>query len=86
MGFSTDESIVRVDFFKSSGKWYTTEAVKWTGDYYSSGGGIHEQLKKSLRDHFKGTPAAFSDMDAICLEPYHEHSHPLMLKNGSWRI
>ena len=31
MGYSEDETMVRVDFFKPSGKWYTTEAVKWTG-------------------------------------------------------
>ena len=29
MGYSEDDSMVRVDFFKTSGRWYTTEAVKW---------------------------------------------------------
>lgn len=23
-------------------------------------------------------------MDAVCLEPYHEHAHPIMLKAGAW--
>jgi len=32
MGFTEDETVVRVDFFKESGKWYVTEAVKWTGE------------------------------------------------------
>jgi hypothetical protein len=29
MGYSSDGTMVRVDFFKPSGKWYTTEAVSW---------------------------------------------------------
>lgn len=79
MNYSNDESMVRVDFFKPSGKWYTTEAVKWTGGYRD----VHiiDAFKASLREHLEGR---LSDMDAVCLEPYHEHQHPIMLKNGSW--
>lgn len=80
MGYSDDDSIIRVDFFKPSGKWYTTEAVKWTGEY--SSGLIHEEFAKSLRDHFKDNRKRLSDMDAICLKPYHQHSHPIQIKNG----
>lgn len=76
--YCADESMVRVDFFKSSGKWYTTEAVKWTGDYSSS---IHEAFGKSLRDHLGDR---LQEMDAVCLLPYHEFAHPIQLKNGSW--
>ena len=72
--YSEDESQVRVDFFKPSGKWYCTEAVKWTGGYT---GCIHEAFRKSLEDHHAGRLTQF---DAICLEPYHEHSHPIQLK------
>ena len=86
MGYSDDDSIVRVDFFKPSGKWYCTEAVKWTGAWkgkIKDGGElIHDAFSKSLRDHLKGS--RLSEMDAICLEPYHEFSHPISLKNGSW--
>jgi hypothetical protein len=85
MGFTTDERMVRVDFFKSSGKWYTTEAVKWTGEYDK--GLIHREFARSLRDHLSkdfpavgdvGTPR-LSGMLAVCLEPYHQHTHPIML-------
>lgn len=80
--YSDDETMVRVDFFKESGKWYTTEAVKWIG--YTNIA-IHEAFKQSLRNHFaKDNPTRLSEMDAICLEPYHEHRHPIMLKSGSW--
>jgi hypothetical protein len=81
MGYSEDTSMVRVDFFKTSGKWYTTEAVKWTGKY---DGFIFHEFAKSLRDHFKDNPQRLSDMDAICLHPYHQHAHPIMIKSGGW--
>jgi hypothetical protein len=83
MGYTTDDSIVRVDFFKPSGKWYTTEAVKWTG-FYNEGSLIHNEFAFSLRNHFKHSPHSLEDMDAICLEPYHQNAHPIMLKQGSW--
>lgn len=82
MGYSDDEAMVRVDFFKPSGKWYTTEAVKWLG--WGRDILIHDAFKNSLKIHFKDNPERLSDMDAICLEPYHELSHPIQLKAGSW--
>ncbi len=86
MGYSSDDDMVRVDFFRSTGKWYTTEGVKWTGEY-SLGKNkqlIHAAFAQSLRDHFKDRPDRLSSMNAICLEPYHEASHPIMIKNGAW--
>ena len=81
MGYIDDESMVRVDFFKESGKWYTTEAVKWTGVYTHIS--IHDAFLISLRNHFsspnKGPNTRLQGMTAVCLEPYHEHSHPLMI-------
>lgn len=79
MGYSSDDAMVRVDFFKPSGKWYCTEAVKWTGKY--DHGLIHEEFAKSLRDHLGGR---LSDMDAVCLEPYHINEHPIQIKVGGW--
>ena len=82
MGHYSDKSeSIRVDFFKSgSGKWYLTEAVIWTGDYNE--GLIHEEFAKSLHDHLF-IPATkilrLSDMNAVCLEPYHKHEHPMMM-------
>ena len=82
MGYSEDPSMVRVDFFEASGKWYTTEAVKWTEQY--DNGLIFDEFAKSLRDHFKDNPKRLSDMDAICLHPYHIHARPIILKKGAW--
>lgn len=82
--YSDDPAMVRVDFFKSSGKWYETEAVKWTAGWSKDSCLIHDGFKQSLRDHFKDNPDRLSDMDAVCLEPYHERSHPICVRNGGW--
>ncbi len=82
MNYSDDPAMVRVDFFKASGKWYTTEAVKWTGGYH--GISLHDSFNKSLREHFKESPKRLSEMDAVCLEPYHENAHPLCIRSGRW--
>lgn len=72
-----------VDFFKKSGKWYATEAVKWTGDYSSAEGGqlMMDAFKQSLKYHLKvDGKIRMSDMVAVCLKPYHIDSHPLMIE------
>lgn len=47
MGYIDDDSMVRVDFFKPGGKWYCTEAVKWTGGY--NGVWIYTAFKKAYK-------------------------------------
>ena len=81
MGYSDDPAMVRVDFFKPSGKWYCTESVKWTGDWHGNKQLIHDAFAQSLVDHLG---QRLCEMDAICLYPYHEHEHPIMLKQGAW--
>lgn len=79
--YSDDASSIRVDFFKPSGKWYTTEAVKWTGGYKDCC--IHQAFRESLISHFGGTLSQrLSGMTAVCLEPYHEHTHPITMVVG----
>ena len=86
MGYSANPAMVRVDFFKPSGKWYTTEAVLWTGEWEGHLQLIHDAFKQSLRDHFKDQPNRLSDMDAICIHPYHQYEHPIQIKSGGWRL
>jgi hypothetical protein len=79
--YSDDANSVRVDFFKKSGKWYTTEAVKWTGGYKGENL-IHRAFAQSLKDHLADDKRVFTrldDMIAVCLDPYHENEHPLMM-------
>lgn len=79
MGYSDDPKMVRVDFFKESGKWYDTVALRW--DRYSSKDDqgkvielIHDTFRRCLREQF---PNIYLGMRAVCLKPYHEHSHPI---------
>jgi hypothetical protein len=65
----------RVDFFKQGGKWYTTEAVIFQSEDYS-GTLIHDAFKNALREE---VPNQYLGMRAICLEPYHQHCHPISL-------
>lgn len=75
--YSSLADSVRVDFFKSSGKWYTTEAVRMTGRY--EGGSLIEIFERALFDHLKTLEGVrLRGMWAVCLAPYHEHEHPLM--------
>lgn len=72
--YSDSPSMVRVDFFKPSGKWYTTEAMEWL---YLSTMDIHDVFAHSLEAHLGGR---LRGMTAVCLEPSHEHAHPLMIQ------
>ena len=73
MGYIEDDSMVRVDFFKPSGKWKYTIGLKWTGSY-SKDVSIHLAFKASLRNQVGDR---YEGLVAFCLEPYHEHSHPI---------
>ena len=74
--FSNEPNDCRVDFFKPSGKWYATESVYFSGKHYSKDTDIHtafrNALESTLGDRYNG-------MQAVCLEPYHELSHPISL-------
>lgn len=82
MGFSDDPCMVRVDFFKPSGKWAYTEAVKWTGAWIAEQQDLFAAFRQSLRDHLGPPNAKFNNvrhagLRAVCLEPYHELAHPI---------
>ena len=90
MSFTTNEGRVRVDFFKPSGKWYGPASVDMSQHYT---GDIHECFRSAcVAEQGRGggesewghtfTPQNWvAEGGAIvCLEPYHEHSHPLMIK------
>jgi hypothetical protein len=79
MGYCDDEEMVRVDFFKKSGKWYASQAIKMPGYHDDS---IHDALKDALNSALYLTDEnrlRYAGMTAVCLEPYHKHSHPLMV-------
>ena len=79
--YSNDPRMVRVDFFKESGKWYTTEAVMWAGDWETDN--IRDSFITSLCRHLYDPKNKdgfrLKDMTAVCLTPYHKNAHPQML-------
>jgi len=76
MGFTMNNNMVRVDFFRKSGKWYSAVSLNW--DTYESKEGelIYDIFRRCLKEQY---PNSFIDMWAVCLKPYHIHSHPLMI-------
>ena len=70
-------AMCRVDFFKESGKWYTTEAINFDGCDWENDHGA-EALRKALR---KQIGTRLSGMNAVCLDPYIKHSYPVMIRN-----
>ena len=82
--YSENPQSVRVDFFRPTGKWYTTKVIifdRWYGTNESDEieETIHDTFKRCLREQLGGR---LNGMIAVCLEPYHEHAHPLMVH--SW--
>ena len=81
MGYIEDEAMVRVDFFrKGSCKWCTTAGIKWL-TYETEPGkepiSIHEAFREALQNSWYADK--LDDCFAVCLEPYHQHAHPLIL-------
>jgi hypothetical protein len=86
MGYSADPQMVRVDFFKPgpSFKWYTTEAIRWKHYFTNPKDGgvilIQDAFKVALIEHLgHGLKMRLRGLIAVCLEPYHEAAHPLMI-------
>lgn len=72
--YSDRVSSVRVDFFKPSGKWYTTEAVELDASRWNDAN-IKGMFMDSLEAHLQGR---LRGMIAVCLEPYSQYAHPFM--------
>jgi hypothetical protein len=81
MNYSDRPNMCRVDFFTESGKWKYTAAVWFDDDTYS-GTLIHDAFIVALYKFFISKDATLhycSGMRAVCLEPHHEHSHPISM-------
>ena len=79
MGYSNDDRMVRVDFFRQSGKWHTSSEMLWDRYLTREDNRIelmYDTFRRCLNQAF---PHHYREMIAVCLKPYHEHAHPLML-------
>lgn len=72
--FSDNPGMVRVDFFRPSGKWYMTEAHDMS-DFYNEPV-IHDAVCKMLERDGR----LLTHFDILVLEPYHKNAYPVMLK------
>jgi hypothetical protein len=73
--FSENPGHVRVDRFKPSGKWYDTFTIDMSERYR---GLLHNQIRLALQEKFGKDD--LGDWIYVILDPYHEHSHPQMIK------
>lgn len=77
--YAQDPNSVRVDFWQKNLrgglKWKYTEAVVWPTEMYHADL-IHEAFRQALKAHLG---QRMKGLVAICLEPYHEHSHPISM-------
>jgi hypothetical protein len=87
--YSNSSASVRCDFFKESGKWYTTEAVAWTGSYVN--GSPITELASSLIAHLTEKSEdgrmylRLSEMTVVCLLPCHQFAFPVMFDMANVR-
>lgn len=74
--YSDNPGMVRVDYFKESGKWYMTDAVDMSLVYdYTS---IHAAVEAAIIEHRGALP----HFNIVVLEPYHKNAHPVMIRNA----
>lgn len=75
--YSDNPGMVRVDFFKTPGKWYMTEAWDMS-DFYDFLPGPWEAVEEMLGKSERGRSLMFQ-FTIIVLEPYHKNAYPIML-------
>lgn len=84
--YSENPGMVRFDRFKASGKWYDTYELNMYGSY-SVGPTPYEAIREAFANSERfGTQWVENWLAQghfiVCLEPYHESSHPICLKNS----
>lgn len=73
--YSENSGMVRVDFFKESGKWYMTEAVDMS-DFWDYGIIPHDAVEAALEAKGRN----LKHFTRVVLEPYHKSAYPVFLK------
>jgi len=84
MGFNINEGVVRGDLFKKSGKWVHTVAIDMSEFYDETF--VYVAVRKAVRKtppDILGVSSSATQPGCgyylVVLEPYHEHSYPVML-------
>ena len=93
MGYTSNESRVRIDIFRKSGKWYTSGSVDMNSFYLSH---PDEAVILACQKEFGMADAgewplstaprkAIEEYIIVCLEPHCEHSFPVMIDEERWK-
>jgi hypothetical protein len=73
MNYSDNPGMVRVDYFKPSGKWYMTEAHDMY-DFYNE-----LDIYKAVEMMLVRDDRYLRHFDIVVLEPFHRNSYPVMI-------
>ena len=77
--YSDNPGSVRVDYFKPSGKWYMTEAIKMS-DYFYKEIDIHRAVASALDASRPDRNAGWwKQFTVVVNEPYHKNAYPIMI-------
>jgi hypothetical protein len=71
--YSENPGMVRVDYFKASGKWYMTHSVDMAR-FWDYGLIPHEAIEAALEAKGRWLP----HFTMVILNPYHKNGHPVM--------
>jgi hypothetical protein len=70
--FSINPGMVRVDYFKDSGKWYMTEEHDMSGHWDDAF--VQDAVRRTLKEAGRWLP----HFTMVVLEPYHRSAFPVM--------
>lgn len=77
MGWHESDSRVRMSTFKASGKWKDCSSVEMRKYWYAKDCDVHKAVAFAYFDYRERNE--LWDDYLVCLEPYHEHAHPILL-------
>ena len=80
--YSSNEGMVKVDFYRVSGKWYMTEAWDMS-KFYNERMGPVEAVEKMLSTTERGVHL-MEQFIVVVDEPYHAQAYPVMLVKEEW--
>lgn len=86
MNYSDYPYQCRLDIFKPSGKWHMTTVIELDDGLYHEPiiqNAVIKGIEKAMGVGYIETHPGWS---AVCLEPYHENTHPIMIKFEERRL
>jgi hypothetical protein len=75
MGYAVGDNFVRASRFKPSGKWYDDVALDMAGEFNTDS--IQTAIKNAYTKTYHPLHPGWM---LVVLEPYHKHSHPIIIK------